>query len=267
MRRKIERIPNTICSYCRKEIFKLPCDFRRKSKMYFCDKNCRMAYFVGKNCSSYECGLLKVKCDQCGADINIKRNRFKEGKLFFCDYSCMGQYKSRCKNGIKNDNYKELFKCKCEYCGKIIYKSPYHLKNFNHHFCDMKCYSLWHIGENSGKWISNRFLLKSSIRATVVQFKWYKEWIKNVYKMDKYTCFLCGSKNRKLNAHHIISFFKIIDSLDENQIKLLLENSNIPEILLDINNGITLCYLCHRKIRGKEDLFLYYFSNLVRIAI
>ena len=58
----------------------------------------------------------------------------------------------------------------------------------------------------------------------------YKAWRKSVFERDNYTCQHCGdNKGGNLNAHHI---------------KLWRE---FPEHRFDINNGITLCILCHQK--------------------
>lgn len=51
---------------------------------------------------------------------------------------------------------------------------------------------------------------------------------------------------------NILQFAKIIDDLNETEIYLLLANKAIPSILLDIDNGISLCSKCHRSIHGRE---------------
>ena len=62
----------------------------------------------------------------------------------------------------------------------------------------------------------------------------YKQWIKDVFKNNNYTCQNCGHAGGKLNAHHKKSF------------------SKHPELRLDISNGITLCENCHRKWHKKH---------------
>lgn len=63
----------------------------------------------------------------------------------------------------------------------------------------------------------------------------YVTWRKDVFERDKYTCSNCGKVGGELNAHHIKKFYKH------------------KELRFDINNGITLCESCHRKIhKGKE---------------
>ena len=69
----------------------------------------------------------------------------------------------------------------------------------------------------------------------------YKEWRRNVFKRDNYTCKECGAKSSKgkytyLTAHHIKEFGKH------------------PKLRHDVNNGITLCLQCHSQRTGHEML-------------
>lgn len=61
----------------------------------------------------------------------------------------------------------------------------------------------------------------------------YLDFKKRVLKRDKYLCQICGSKN-KLHVHHIKPF------------------SQYPDLKFDVNNGITLCEKCHRKVHKKN---------------
>lgn len=64
-------------------------------------------------------------------------------------------------------------------------------------------------------------------------------WRQTIFKRDIFTCkFLgCNKKGIPLQAHHIQKV------------------ANFPELILDINNGITLCKKCHDKTKGQEELF------------
>lgn len=62
----------------------------------------------------------------------------------------------------------------------------------------------------------------------------YKEWRKSVFARDKYICQTCGKIGGNLNAHHIRHFATDISKR------------------FDVDNGITLCYECHKKVHSKE---------------
>lgn len=63
----------------------------------------------------------------------------------------------------------------------------------------------------------------------------YKNWRRQVFERDSYTCQECGDKNFKgrgktvlFEAHHIKPVFQF------------------PELATELSNGITLCKVCHR---------------------
>jgi len=65
----------------------------------------------------------------------------------------------------------------------------------------------------------------------------YKNWQKEVFRRDNYKCQICGDtkkSNKIIHAHHIKSFAKY------------------PKLRLDIDNGITLCNICHSKVHSKD---------------
>ena len=57
----------------------------------------------------------------------------------------------------------------------------------------------------------------------------YRLWREAVYKRDNFTCQDCKIRGGELHAHHIKPF------------------SLFPELRLAIDNGVTLCKLCHMK--------------------
>ena len=66
----------------------------------------------------------------------------------------------------------------------------------------------------------------------------YKQWRKNIYSRDHYKCQWpnCTFK-QKLNAHHIKTW------------------ANYPNLRYDINNGITLCSIHHKMVKGLEHIY------------
>ena len=106
------------------------------------------------------------------------------------------------------------------------------------------------IKEKSPRWIGDSDY-KRGQRTTFE----YNQWRAKVYDRDNYTCQCCGMKRTKsfqpqLNAHHIKNF------------------SKYEELRFSVENGITLCEVCHKKfhnIYGKinnDELQLQEFMNL-----
>lgn len=65
-----------------------------------------------------------------------------------------------------------------------------------------------------------------------------KEWRKNIFLRDNFSCKKCGQTGGDIQAHHIFNF------------------SDFPEFRLEINNGITFCKKCHKrfhKIYGRKN--------------
>jgi len=65
--------------------------------------------------------------------------------------------------------------------------------------------------------------------------KEYREWRESVLERDGSICQECKAENTKLHVHHI------------------KEYSKFPEGRLDIDNGISLCKKCHKKIHRKKE--------------
>jgi len=89
-----------------------------------------------------------------------------------------------------------------------------------------------HIGKNTGiknhRWKGGITPHNHKIRSSTE----YKLWRESIFERDKYTCRMCG-KGGYLHAHHLWDFAKF------------------PELRLAINNGITLCRSCHKKVHTK----------------
>ena len=124
----------------------------------------------------------------------------------------------------------------CEYCGKEFSVFPCRK---NARFCSCKCNASSRTGEKSSNWQGGVDLENKRIRKSLE----YEIWRNSVYGRDNFTCQICGKKCRKKDiiSHHIKSF------------------SEYPKLRFDIDNGITLCRGCHKKVHkeiGYETRFL-----------
>ena len=100
-------------------------------------------------------------------------------------------------------------------------------------------------GENNSNWKGGISFLENSIRTN---FK-NRQWRSDVFTRDNFTCQDCGDNiSANLETHHIKSFSSILQKHEINTLEQALE----CEELWNINNGITLCKECHKKIHKKN---------------
>lgn len=103
-------------------------------------------------------------------------------------------------------------------CGKKIYRKLSKLKKFTIFFCSWDC----------EKEYQSKTRRKSGFKEGWRRYSEYRKWNKFIKSRDE-VCLLCGS-DKKLVAHHI------------------LEAGDYPELVYEIENGVTLCQSCHIKI-------------------
>ena len=112
----------------------------------------------------------------------------------------------------------------CLYCGKEIITR----KSVNKKYCGNDCRNLDYRnrqkGEASHFWRGGKTQEKKLLRTSAE----YKSWRGNVFLRGNYTCQECGKSGRDLEPHHI------------------KEVCNYPELMFDIDNGVTLCHECHK---------------------
>lgn len=95
-----------------------------------------------------------------------------------------------------------------------------------------KSISMGHLN-NHDSWVDFGYNLTGNIYSTPEYYKWRKL----VYGRDNHRCKLCGGYDCIIHAHHI------------------KRAPLYPELMFDVDNGITLCERCHRLTFGKEELF------------
>jgi len=89
--------------------------------------------------------------------------------------------------------------------------------------------NLSHKGKDNPSWKGGI----SNCRA--MNTKEYKYWRSAVFERDNWTCKTCFRRSGKLEAHHIKEWAKF------------------PELRFIVENGVTLCYECHRLTkRGRK---------------
>jgi len=95
-------------------------------------------------------------------------------------------------------------------------------------------------GNKNPKWKGGVSQINKSKRRLFMETFIYKNWRKEVFKRDNFTCRQCGSSSEydgpiRLEAHHPISYLSLVDN-------------NKEIYITDVRNGITLCKPCHQLI-------------------
>lgn len=198
----IMRKINFTCIYCHSEfVSKKSCKSRLPK---FCSKKC------------YGLNLRKRKfCPVCNEHVNWNNKIYcskkcstigKKGKKF------TDSHKQALSNAKKGKKPKHL------YTPEIINKISNSLKGKP---------QPWNRGENHPNYIDGG--KEKYERQKAMGRVEYKNWRREVFSRDNFTCKICQKKGGRLNADHIKPW------------------ALFPENRYDVDNGRTLCVSCHRK--------------------
>lgn len=184
-----------------------------------------------------------VKCANCGKNKKIKLSQYKQNKnkRFFCDFKCLGEWRSKNLNGEKSHHWVSVKNktVKCDFCGKDIIKMPANIKKYSYHFCNNKCKNKW-LKENaiSGE---EHYNWKNGKSFEPYPSKFTKSLKRKVKKRDNHTCQICKAKEKSTVFHvHHIDYNKDNCSMD---------------------NLITLCNSCHSKTNFNRKYWEKFFKN------
>ena len=122
----------------------------------------------------------------------------------------------------------------------------------NRNNCGEKSPMFGRTGKKNHNWKGGITSLTRLIRH---HFK-YRQWRSDVFTRDDFTCVLCGKRGNYLEADHFPKLFSSI--FHENNIKTI-EHALECEEFWNINNGRTLCRICHNK--NKQWRVRYNASN------
>lgn len=198
---------------------------------------------------------LLLKC-KCGKEFEKVFGSFRKGQK-----QC-----KECGRKKGSEKLKKRVVVNCSQCGKemeIIKRDTI----YNHHFCSQECHNKWKSIRMTGNKINEGRFLTNDIKEKISKANkgrylgsnsprynhdltdeerergrkilGYQEFIKEVYKRDNYTCQKCGdNKGGNLVAHHLNGY----DTFKEQR--------------TDVNNGVTLCNVCHKEFHS-----LYGYGN------
>lgn len=158
------------------------------------------------------------------------------------------------------DMFVDEWDTRCDDCGCFIHESYPHEEDETLVLCGDCAFKRGWI--NGDEYVKHHMFSVCSIKRAAVRdgviyvtdkaFPWektkrqqrhdagYVEWRTKVFERDGFKCAICGQVGGTLNAHHIKTF------------------KDFPGLRLDIDNGITLCQECHKRVhKEKNSEWLY----------
>lgn len=230
---RVERI-KIICLTCGKEEEILPCRYRRGRK--YCSKKCM--YEARKGLKLPEGHPFTIKgripwnkgevvnkiCKVCKKEFQVQSYRKETAK--FCSRVCFensGLSRERMKGNTYalGNKLSEKTRKQMSNTRKRLGTKPPSWKGKKHSEETKRKMSEWQKGENSPSW-------KGGISRPFHCGEIYRNWTKKVFERDNYICWICEDKGGELNGHHLKSW------------------ADYPELRYDVNNGVTLCKVCHK---------------------
>lgn len=151
--------------------------------------------------------VLKT-CRKCGSDFET--HAFRAETAHYCSRAC---WSNRAPTAT------------CQRCGSAFKV----IAGDREKFCSKSCYSSTLGREGHPSWKGGASLENDRARLSPQ----LREWRKQVFQRDDFTCRQCGGRG-SLHAHHVKAF------------------ADHPDLRLDLDNGLTLCVSCHGAIHGKD---------------
>lgn len=147
-----------------------------------------------------------------------------------------------------NSKNKRRYLCECK-CGKIKSIFGYNLSSGHTRSCGCWSDEILHAtGENHRNFNSNLTIEDRQGRDYIIA---NKEWSRSIMNKDGFKCQICEYKGKKLVAHHLDGYHWC------------------NKRRLDMTNGVTLCYNCHKDFHKKygnknntEQQYKEYYQNM-----
>lgn len=226
------------CFHCKRDVSRSEGELRSNNGRAFCSRSCRAKWmFSGKNHPRWKnSGNVIARCKFCSNDFEAERYKIEVLGQQYCSSVCASKAR-------KALTPKAAITCK--QCSK-----EFHV-NANSHaakrtFCSYKCRSAFHdrSGPKNHRWKGGISSTRDTIKAT----EEYRQWRLSVFRRDHFKCVVClngPTESNTIEAHHLKKF------------------RDYPELILDLDNGCTLCHACHRQTYNCEEMLESFLRNRI----
>lgn len=191
--------------------------------------------YCSQECLSAD-GRVERECVNCGREMVVESHRAEQYDNLFCTKSCDAEWRSSHLAEDGHPMYVERIKVECASCSDTLLRRPAYVEKHERQFCDSSCH--W-------DWISEHQSGSDSPHWKGGEAYYGEEWSDirlEAIERDGGKCTRCGATRQEvkealghdLDVHHIIP----LREFDE------LEAAN------ELENLVTLCRRCHRKVEN-----------------
>lgn len=206
---------------------------------------------IGFDGKSHDMLAMFFRCD-CDNVVSKILTQVKQKRYTHCEKGCEERQRLKkeylnktinelaireivriCKTYASGENITNGFLCECSCTNTTIVRARDVLngstKSCGHLHAE---YAAGLVGANNPNWKNNATTEAQAVRSSNA----YRDWQKAVFARDNCSCRRCGYRSNRyerLNAHHILNF------------------ASHKELRLDVGNGITYCYDCHKKFHSE----------------
>lgn len=183
----------------------------------------------------------EYECDICGAVEKRLPSDIPDSGRIFCSRECLGEFFSENNSGEDHHQYNRVT-VECAYCSSEMERKPAVVEKKDHFYCDYDCYGSWcsenRVKDDHPRWKGGGDLYYGP--------NWQRQRRRRLEK-DGHQCQRCGMTNdeckdelgRDLDVHHITPVRDFHNDA---------EGGSDWEIVNSIDNLVTLCIRCHRKV-------------------
>lgn len=163
---------------------------------------------------------MKCNCYICGKEFERKASLIERAEHPCCSRECANENKRR-----------EIVETQCCVCGKPLLRRKSRLDIRPNPTCSKSCKAVLQHRLSYDETLTEEY--RQTDRNLNPQNRQFR---KDVFERDNYTCQICGKRSTNLNAHHLNSFNWDVNNRYNKE------------------NGITLCEKCHKDFHKKYGM-------------